>query len=244
MFEQERGKHPDLDRLVDLDEGLPDGGLPADEIERIRNHLHGCPSCRLELKRLRQFNHDDQDPDAVADADWGRAELALQRAFEEKVRPVIQAEQSGGSGRRWWVGVGSVAAAAVLAVLVLNFGGEPFRDSGRLDEGPIRGGESAKSMIILEEPAEDMDHPPLEFVWCSEREFDSYILEVFSPDLEPVFRMTDLLETRVDIPDSLLLLLHPGETYLWSVQGRSGLADADLSLTAWFRIVKPAIGKM
>ena len=85
---------------------------------------------------------------------------------------------------------------------------------------------------------------PGEFSWSSEREFDSYILEVFSPDLDPIFRLADLRETSTVIPDSLLGLLQPGQTYLWNVQGRSGLADAELSLTAWFRITKPAIGKM
>ena len=256
MADKQQEQHPDLDQLVDLDEGLLDEalldealldeglldeGLPATELERLKSHLAACPSCRLELKRLRQFNTADQDPGVLAETDWDRAELPLQRAFERKIRP---ASRSGRGGGRWWVRLAPVAAAAVLAVVALNFDWASFRSADPVGEDPLRGGEPTRSLIILELPSEDVPAVPSEFIWGSESEFDSYILEVFTPDLEPVFRMTDLRETCAVIPDSLQAMLLPGQTYLWNVQGQSGLADAELSLTAWFRIVKVAIGKI
>lgn len=242
-----RGRpHPDLDRLLDLELGRVED---ADESSRLAAHLAECPRCRLELARLRDFQGADLDEDALAAADWERAELVLQRRFERDLRPsrggaeaetVPSAErrEPGLAPRRRWLAAAPLAAAAVLAVLFFSL--DRFPQPGPGGGGDtLRGGETTAPGIELVAPLEQVAAPPAEFVWSSAEDFDSYVLEVFSPDLESVLRLADLRGRRVTLPDSLVARLEPGRTYLWNVQGRSGLADGELSLTAWFRIGPP-----
>lgn len=240
MAEKRMSGHPGLDRLVDLDD-LDDleEGRPADpDADDLRAHLAECVSCRLELDRYRDFLAAGDDSDSLDDSGWDRAELPLQRAFDTVIRPSARR-----SRRVSWLRLVPVAAAAVLALVVLNLDRLPFGD-GPAGDDPLRGGGAASAVIRPEQPIEAVPAAPREFTWTSDREFDSYILEVFTPDLEPVLRMTDLRETRAVVPDSLAGLMQPGLTYLWNVQGRSGLAEGELSLTAWFRIGPPAVGGM
>jgi Putative zinc-finger len=229
MAENRTGPHPELDRLIDLTEGL----LTEAEAAPLQAHLADCAHCRLELKRLAQFNNQADDAQVLDEAGWDRAELALHRAYKQKIEPTIRPS---GSTRPWYVRMAPVAAAAVLLVAFLNFDQWPLRQNDPAVDGPLRGDGSTNSQIVLDCPSEEIAEAPEEFAWSSEQDFDSYILEVFSPDLEPIFRLADLRAPVAVLPDSLVLLFEPGEIYLWNVQGRTGLTDAELSLTAWFRI--------
>lgn len=237
MAEKWTGPHPELDRLVDLTEGL----LSETEAAPLQAHLADCPRCRLELKRLGQFNDPftglsgDQSDEAevLAAAGWDRAELALQRAYKQKVVPSIR---PGRIARFQILRFAPVAVAAVLLVAFLNLDHWPVRPGDPAGDGPLRGSETASPLIVLDCPHEEVAEAPVEFHWSSEQSFDSYVLEVFSPDLEPIFRVTDLRAPRAVLSDSLVQLFEPGQVYLWNVQGRTGLTDGELSLTSWFRI--------
>lgn len=246
MADKSGGKHPDLDRLLDLEAGRIE---QASEAERVAAHLADCPLCRLELTRLRDFEHADRDSRALAGTGWDRAELALQRRFEQEIRPSrggsapetvepAPRRPAGRTAQRRWLTFAPLAAAAVLAVLFFSFDRIPQPGIGTGGD-TLRGGEPTRPRIELVAPLEQLDEAPAEFAWRSGEEFDSYVLEVFSPDLESVFRIPDLREESAALPDSLGALLEPGFTYLWNVQGRSGLADGELSLTAWFRVGPP-----
>ncbi len=239
MAEKPTHRHPSIERLADWEAGVLDGTDAAG----IAAHVHECALCRLELKRLADFATGDDL--ALADAGWDQAELRLQRRYEQEIKPRLtressrQSEQTVRRRRSHWLPLVPVAVAALLAVLFLSMDrlprpGEKWRGSDTL-----RGGGTATAPIHLVTPLEQVVEAPAEFVWRADDEFDAYVLEVFSPDLESVLRVADLRTTRTLLPDSLVARFEPGKTYLWNVQGREGLAEGELSLTAWFRIGPP-----
>lgn len=246
MADRRDRSHPDLDRLLDLEAGSIND---QDESARLAAHLAQCPRCRLDLARLRDFADAEPDREALADAEWDRAELVLQRRFEQEIRPGRTrtgapdrtAAATGATGRpvsRRWLAAAPLIAAATLAALFLTLDRIPQPGPGT-GRDTLRGGDQAEPRIELVAPLEQVAATPHEFVWKSSGDFDSYVLEVFSPDLESVLRLADLRGPSVTLPDSLHARLEPGRTYLWNVQGRTGLADGELSLTTWFRIGPP-----
>ena len=137
---------------------------------------------------------------------------------------------------RWLV---PVAAAAVLAAVMIGIGTDrpgvrPFEDAS--PGHPVRGDGPVQSVIELDEPVGEVAAAPRIFAWRVATEFETYALEVVTPDLKRVFVQAGLEETRFTVPDSLRTLLKPGASYLWSVEGRAGLATTAVSETGWFQI--------
>ena len=247
MVDPTQARHPDLDALADYAAGV----LGQEETALLERHLAACHRCRLEAKRLARFATIDQDAELLADAGWSEARFALERAYRERVKPAVAAAAAdaapvrtpaaGSSATnphlRWLV---PVAAAAVLALVFIGF--------GRHDSGPghglpdrqaadaVRGGAVEEAVIVLRAPLGEIAAPPEAFVWETDHDFESFRLEVVTPDLNLVFAQADLDSSRFVVPDSLRALLHAGESYLWSVEGRVGLATSRMSQTAWFKI--------
>jgi anti-sigma factor RsiW len=96
-----------------------DGRLDAARQADVGAHLDACPQCRAELEALRWVRDvalkqlpSDEVPPTLA----GRVAAALDAA-DNRTRPTA----SPTIGRRWriWAGVGALAAAAVLALLLV-----------------------------------------------------------------------------------------------------------------------------
>ena len=94
--------------------------------------------------------------------------------------------------------------------------------------------------IVGVTPSGSLPGAPTSFAWSVDDTFDSYLLEVFTEDLEAVLKLSELTTTQVALPDSLGTVFSPGTTYFWHVTGRSGLADTEASTPTWFRIDDPA----
>jgi hypothetical protein len=262
MTEARGGEHPDLDRLAEFAAGL----LPATETSAVDAHLEACPLCRLELKRLARFETIDGDEELLAEAEWPRAEFLLQKAFAEKVRPVLTgrdadssagpatgmapvrpisgarspSRRSGAPRLRWLV---PAAAAAVLILLVANLDRGPHLSLS--PEGPdlLRGGDSGgtgaqrAARIELVEPLGEVSEAPRLFTWQADSTYDTFALTVFTSELATVFQQEHLAESHFGPPDSLRALLAPDRVYAWSVKAYAGLAPAVVSPSGWFRIV-------
>lgn len=250
MTETERGNHPDLDRLAEHAAGR----LPEAEASAVVDHLRSCPLCALESKRLARFAAIDTDGELLAEAAWPRAELLLQRAYAEKVRPALAAAGAGAGGgagaagthrRRAAPRVRWLAAAAAAAAIILLFVGDAER-SPRLPlpaDGPdlLRGGEGgtpAAAGITLLAPLGELDAPPAAFAWRAAQPCETYTLTVFTPELATLLRREGLTESRYALSDSLRGLLAANRVYVWSVQGQTGLTPSAASPSGWFRIVR------
>lgn len=250
MTEALHGNHPDLDRLAEHAAGR----LPEAEAAAVAEHLRSCPLCALESKRLARFATIDADAELLAEADWPRAELLLQRAYAEKVRPALAGEGAGAGGdagaagtrrRRAAPRLRWLAAAAAAAAVVLLFVGEVER-SPRPPlpaDGPdlLRGGEGgtpAAAGITLLAPLGELDAPPAAFAWRAERPCETYTLTVFTPELATLLKREGLTASRYALSDSLRGLLAANRVYVWSVQGETGLTVSAASPSGWFRIVR------
>lgn len=244
MTETERGIHPDLDRLAEHAAGR----LPESEASAVADHLRSCPLCALESKRLARFAAIDGDAELLAEAAWPRAELLLQRAYADRVRPALAGAGAGAAGTRRRRAVPRVrwlAAAAAAAAVVLLFVGNVER-SPRLPlpaEGPdlLRGGEGGTpgaTGITLLTPLGELAAPPAAFAWRAERPCETYTLTVFTPELATLLKREGLTESRYALSDSLRGLLAANRVYVWSVQGQTGLTPSAASPSGWFRIVR------
>jgi hypothetical protein len=232
------GGHPDLEALAELARG-GEGGGGADE---VRRHVERCHACSLEVKRLARFERIDSDEELIAEAEWEKARGALDRAFREKIVPA--ALRAGSRAvrpsrpelrRRRYLPIAAMAAAALILVI--------FR-SGRETEriGPVgpdrllRGEESAGRALRIESPAGPLESPPESFAWLDGAGFESYSLEIVTPDLDVVYRREGLIEPRMAVTDDLRGRLEAGRTYLWSVEGYRGFEPAGRSPTVSFTI--------
>ncbi len=244
MTETERGIHPDLDRLAEHAAGR----LPGAEASAVADHLRSCPLCALESKRLARFAAIDADAELLAEAAWPRAELLLQRAYAERVRPAFAGAGAGAAGtrrRRAAPRVRWLAAAAAAAAVILLFVGDAER-SPRLPlpvDGPdlLRGGEGgtpASAGITLLAPLGELDAPPAAFAWRAEQPCETYTLTVFTPELATLLKREGLTESRYALSDSLRGVLAANRVYVWSVLGQTGLTPSAASPSGWFRIVR------
>jgi hypothetical protein len=210
-------EHPDLEQLADFAAGT----LARAAAEEVARHLDACPVCRLEVVRLRRFQAVGSDFELAAAARWDDADARLERAFPRTLPPRRRV-------RTWFL---PAAAAAILAVALLG----PLADRDRA-AGPPRGEPATARVIVATRPLGDLAQPPRAFAWHATQGFDTYALEVLTPDLETICRLADIADTTVAMPDTLLRRIEPGKTYLWTVRGYRGLNVAATSAHAWFKV--------
>jgi hypothetical protein len=85
-------------------------------------------------------------------------------------------------------------------------------------------------------PLGDVAALPDTFRWRATVAHEVYFVEIYTPDLETVFRSQGLADLALVVDDSLRLRLEAERTYLWHVQARDGLVVTASSPEAWFRI--------
>lgn len=231
----QRRDHPAIEQLADHAAGK----LDPDDQTTVDRHLQQCVTCRLEMQQLARFESIDEDNELLDDSQWNRARFMLEAGYRTRVRPVVtESLRREGSPRarvlRW---LAPVAVAAVLTVALLSSNLDrqivPRHDTVDTLRG---GGDPVEVVISPEGPQGDLAQAPARFEWRSRLDFESYTLEIFSAALEPVYRQGGLQEKAMAVEDSLRLLLKPGETYLWSVKGHTGLSEPQISETIWFKI--------
>ncbi len=247
------GKHPTLAVLADY----AAGSLTKEEAEPISRHLDQCVFCRLEAHRLARFTTIDTDDELLVEADWSRARFELGKAYRETIAPAIAAvrrqqedkqqarndppredrKQQGWDQGRWLV---PLAAAAVLLLIFINLYRGPGLESPNAWQDPpqpYRGEQQGEPAIALESPVGDLPACPESFSWRTDETFDAYTLEIYTPNLEVVFRQDKITAARFAVTDALRQRLAPGQTYLWSIQGQRGLRHATISANGWFKIL-------
>lgn len=125
-------EHPEIDALVDYQEGRLDSGAA----EHLQRHLVVCPSCRRELLQLHAFdqelpeNSELYPPQEVSERSWRRFEAA-RVAMRATSSTNWSGPEANLSGFRGSLGLRlkfaasillALAAGAVLAVLVMGRG--------------------------------------------------------------------------------------------------------------------------
>jgi hypothetical protein len=232
------GKHIDLDTL---DKYLQ-GTLAWEEAEAVRRHLETCPSCGLELKRLRRFEAIDSDEGLARKGEWLYARTKLEKALRESIVPAAAAPSArvirfrrAVRTARWLV---PAAAAAAVVIMIAHYAandraGSPVPESKR---SVMRGAPPVAYHIELKEPLGEIETAPAIFMWKSERKDDYFTLEIFTPKLDRIALQRDIRESSWAMPDSLRSTLKPGVVYLWCVRGYRGLERATASPNGWFKI--------
>ncbi len=241
MVDQASGLHPDADRLLEHAEGT----LARDVADGIAAHLAACAACRLELAQLRRFGQLDRDAELIEEADWPRAEAALERAFHARIAPAaVRPRPAPGRllrlpprpARRLIL---TAAAAALLALALFGWPAWRGGEGAGPGAGPVRGPVAGTGAIVTVAPVGALPAPPERFSWRAEGDFDAFDLDVITVRLDVVFSRTGLRDTTFVVPDSLRALLQPGRTYLWSVRGLRGLGVVAASGQAWFTVAHP-----
>ena len=244
MTEKKLDQHIEVEQLAEFAAGQVVGA----KRESVRRHLDECALCQLELRRLERFATIDSDEELLAEADWSRAQFELSRGLQETILPEIakQSRQSQQSRTdrtrarfrgsvRWLVPAAAMAAALIFLLMPRESGHGPQLPGQGYD--PLRNGGTVAQPIVLESPAGELATWPKLFRWRSETSFDSYTLEIFTPDLKMVFRQEQIRQVTYAATDSLQALLAPDQTYLWSVQGFTGLEASAVSANNWFKIL-------
>jgi hypothetical protein len=136
------------------------------------------------------------------------------------------------------------AATVVLAVVLLSLVSREEPEMRSRGVGPMRGGGiTAERVIVPLVPVGLLAGPPERFRWSARAGFDSFSLEILTPELDRVFYQAGIEDTTMASSDTLRTLLSSGQTYLWSVQGYRGLTPSDTSVHAWFKVpVRPPEG--
>lgn len=225
---QDPGRHPELEILLSRRDGL----LPADEAAEVDTHLAGCVLCRLALKQATRFADLDQDEETAAEADWAEAAPRLDNPWRPHRHPA-----GAGSWRdraRW---LAPLAAAAVLALVAINLDQREIQQPPGDAMDSVRGGPVSPPAIEALFPRGELDTIPAVFQWQTEDDFESYDLELFTEDLVTLLTLKGLEGQQTDIPDSVLAMLQPGQTYFWHVTDGAGLAAKAASPSVWFRVV-------
>jgi len=218
--------HPHHDTL----DAYATDALDSESRKEVAEHLANCTRCRREVQDLTRFLALEDDDELAADAEWSRAEVELEQGWQERRSPQLSPVWwRRRATHRWW----PVAAAAAVFLLVINVP-KVNQDQPR---GAVRGGEGA--VIELVEPVGEVSECPARFVWSFGGESDSYTLEIFTVDLEPVAAFAGLVdamwETEAALCDSLVV----GRRYLWSAQAEVGDEVAARSGAQWFRLKMP-----
>lgn len=227
-------------KIEELDDYMH-GQLEPDELARVKRHLDDCPLCRLEIKRMARFEEIDSDDELAEEADWQSARFKMERAFKDRVLPVVVGKSSAERGARpsfftlRWLAPLAAAAAVVILIFVYVERIYSPRVSHR-EFGPMRGELAPEYEIILESPVGNIQAYPDRFEWRSGVESDYYKIEIFTSDLEQVHVVESVKESKWVPPDSVKARFEHGTFYLWSVKGYKGLNREVTSPNAWFRI--------
>ena len=253
-------EHPDLLQLL----AGARGALPAPEQAELERHLARCPQCRLELLRFQRFETAEHDEETLREAGWEKAEPAL-RTWQDRPAAVPMPPRPVRRRRRReflpWI---PVAAAAVLALVIL----QPWVSAPPVGPGTDTAGQESRLPASQLPPAEVMRgggaelpvgltlldpeglvlEPPREFTWQvtprpGQDLPESYTLEVFTAELESIFRREGISlvaaagdTQRFLATDELLGMLDPGETYLWNVRAFRDLLLVGESASGWFMV--------
>lgn len=231
--DRKTGEHPDLAELLARAGGL----LDAETAVRVDAHLETCAECRLEVRRLARFEALDTDDEAAVAGDWNQAAPRLDAAWRDTIRPALPTARRPRRRLPRWLG--PVAAAAAVACVAFLVGVPGLRDQHPGSPDTMRGGPAAVA-ITATAPVDDVAEIPAFFAWDTERDFDTYVLEVFTEDLGTVLCLDGLASTRVELPDSLRAAFTPGTTYFWHVEGHEGLTATAASASVSFRVVPAA----
>jgi len=240
VTKRESESHPDLDLLAES----VAGALVGPEAAGVEDHLASCLRCRIEAGRLRRFAEIERDDELSAEAEWPRARTALELAFRRRIAPAARPAWRAARARRalaqrsrwtsWWRIPAAAAAVVALAVVTIDRVGNT--DRGDRSGGPMRGESPAAQPIAAEAPAGRLTAPPREFAWRAAEEFDAFVLEIFSPELDLVFSRSGITGTRYAVTDTILAALEPGRTYVWSVRGVRAFGSGAVSEPAWFSV--------
>ena len=234
---------PSVEEHIDLDtlDKYLRGTLSWRKAGAVQRHIKACPSCGLELKRLRRFQEIDSDEELARNGEWLYARTRLEKALGERIIPgaarskarVIRLTRAVRVAR-WLV---PAAAAAAAVIIALRFSSEvPVPPSSEPAKSVMRGAPPLAYRIELVEPMGEIAAPPVVFRWKSERKDDRFTLEIFTPKLDRVAFQTDIKESSWAPPDSIKSTLEPGAVYLWYVRGYRGLERATTSPNGWFKI--------
>jgi len=99
----------------------------------------------------------------------------------------------------------------------------------------MRGAPPVAYGIELMEPVGEIRAFPSIFKWKSDRMYDRFTLEIFTPQLDRIALERDIKKSSWKTPDSLRTALKPGVVYLWNVRGYRGLESATASPNGWFK---------
>lgn len=140
----------------------------------------------------------------LADCDQCRLEVAA-----------VRGALAGDSPRRFrpaWI---AAAAAAVLAGVF--FLGSLVR-SEAADPGPIlRNGDSEPASIVTVMPGDTVAATDLRFVWQSIGDGATYTIRLMQTNGDVIWSEGQVRDTSRTVPADIIL--GPGDTYLWSVEG-------------------------
>jgi len=229
--------HPGIGDLAEYTAG----SLHGSEAEEIREHLSGCPLCRLEIRKIERFESIDQDDDLAEEADWNGARFKLERAFRDSVLPAagLGARPADRGSRlisklTWLAPITAAAAVFVLFIHLESTRMELLPSRGM---GPMRGDTAEEYKIALEGPSGIIERIPEQFSWKAERDNEYYVLEIFTSDLVNIYKEERIEGTAWAVSDSLISLFEPDSIYLWSVKGYKGLEREEISPNGWVKIV-------
>jgi hypothetical protein len=114
------------------------------------------------------------------------------------------------TGRRWLLGGGALAAAAILAVAFWPVA------APRQDSVVLRGNESAALRPVPGEEVLQRAHPILR--WTGAPAGSRYGVSVSTQDLTMLYRASGLSTPEVELPAAALAPLPPGATVVWRVE--------------------------
>jgi hypothetical protein len=232
---------PDREHIdIETIEKYLQGKLADMEVEAVKRHLETCPLCGLELKRLQRFETIDSDENLARNGEWLYARTRLEKAFRERIAPSAAGEGArlvrfprAARVARWLV---PAAAAAVVVMMVVHYTMNEGSRAPMPGRSVMRGAPAVEYGIALKEPMGEIKTYPKIFEWESDRKDNFFMLEIFTPTLEKIYRVRNIKESSWNAPDTLGVILEPGVIYLWSVRGYKGLERATASTNGWFRI--------
>ncbi len=229
------GNHASIETLA----ALLEGRLPARDPDATREHIARCALCDLASKRLERFIGVEADEELARSAEWIYARGKLERAYEERIAPLVAKRGLAASTRRFGLRrsllIAAVAAVAVAIVAIARLATREGNVPPATGREAMRGALIASYAIAPVAPSGDIEGFPAEFSWKDSRGKSLYTLEIFSPSLERVYAAPDLASTRFASPESLRAVLRPNVIYLWRVKGREDLGSAEPSPSCWFR---------
>jgi hypothetical protein len=166
------------------------GNRPEAEVRAMLTHALGCADCSALWRLARELSSAGQDEAAVR---------------PPEVRALARPART-----RWLVGAGTLAAAAVLALLLVP-------RSGPRETSPVlRGAEDAGLRADATTATIDRQHPVLR--WSGAPEGSRYSVVVSTRDLTVLYRKTGIPASEAEIPVEALSAVPAGADIVWRVE--------------------------